>query len=71
MTITHVSAHEPGIDSDEVELHRVCAGRQVEGLCYFLTRTPGVVTTADSAELATRGDRTTVPTLEILYIVKV
>ena len=69
--MTHVSAHAPGIDFDEVELHGVCARRQVEGLCYVLTRSLGVVTTADLAELATRGNRTTVPTLGILCIIKV
>ena len=79
----------PGIDFDEVEFHRVWAGRQVERLCYVglgtldivitlddivttleIVTTLDIVTTAYLTELATRGDSTAVPALEILGIIE-
>ena len=64
-SFTHSLTHSltPGIDSDEVELHRVHARGQVERLVYVGSRTLQTVTAAYCAKIAARGDPTAAPTV--------
>ena len=60
-------AHQPGIDSDEVKLHRVCAARQAVYLCDVGTLAFDIVTTTDFAQRATCSNFAAVPALELLF----
>ena len=67
---TSLLIHEPGIDFDEVELHRVCARRQVERLRDVGPFALDTVTSANFPEIAACGSPPAIPTVELLLAIK-
>ena len=63
--------HEPGIDFDEVQRHRVLARGQIERLFDVASLSLGVVTTANFPKIAAGRDFAAVPALKIFCVVEV
>ena len=62
--------HTPRINFDEVQLQRVFARRQHEGLCYVGPFALDIIT-ATYLVIPANSDSSTVPTLEIVSILEV
>ena len=62
--------HQPRIDLDEIQCHRIRALGHLERLFDIMPLPFGVVTTTHVAILAACCDRTAVPALEIIFLIK-
>ena len=65
--------HEPGIQFDEVQVHRVCSRGQLKRLRDLVIptrRAVTLVTAADVANIAASGDCAACPTLYIVAVLE-